>query len=340
MEVIDMKIISRKISLFGVVLATMMLSSSIYGAECQIMTRQIMTQCVSPPDPFPSPTSAAFNNGIISFTADTNGYPMITTLSVLGSQIVPFDNAGAGFQMDARSSLGNAYNPTQAGDCTGAASQLLGKTTPWSAPDLSLPSANGFMLSVTPRNYNQPGATCPGPGALLPYIFSFGTSLGDGGGIAKEVMVLDMFITRLNGSQDLDLTNSDLPSIFPLASVLPYAYWSPNGTNFYPLTFNGSNNIRVWPYLQNVYVAGDAVMLCTAGQTFCLALYSNEYTNMYISHRHGLKYELGLLSLIGNGSITDYDTHMLRRLLVVGTPSTIISAISGARAAITNWGDL
>jgi hypothetical protein len=68
----------------------------------------------TPPGPIPSAyPSASLNNGIISFTADTNGYPMITTLSILGTQVMPFDNAGAGFQMAARSSAGNAYNPTQ-----------------------------------------------------------------------------------------------------------------------------------------------------------------------------------------------------------------------------------
>jgi hypothetical protein len=290
----------------------------------------------APERPFPY-----LSNGIFAVSADSNGYPTVTKLSVLGTTIVPFDNAGAGFQMAARSSLGNAYNPTQAGDCTGAASQLVGVNNAWAGAGLGMSASNGFQLAVQPRNYNEP-SSCLGTGALLPYQFTFGLTPGDGNSLAKEVLVVDMSITRELGSQVVDLAQTELPSIFPLSSVVPFAYWSSNGTTFHPFTYNGTNDIRRWPYTQNFYVQGEAVMLCTPQSTFCLALYSNETTNMYISHRRGATTDLGLLSLIAgvNGTISDYQTHSARKLLVVGTPSTVSSAISQARLRITDWGDL
>jgi len=331
-----MKVTSRKFFSLATVLAATMLSNSIDAADCQITT-----QCVTPPPP-PKTTYNAHNNGIISFTADTNGFPMITELAVLGTVLVPFDNVGAGFQMTGRSTLGNAYNPTQAGDCTATPSTLISETTPWNdGANLNLPSSAGFLFTVQPRNYNQPSA-CAGTGALLPYIFTFGATLGDGVHLPPQVMVIDMSITQQPGSQNLQLAESELPSIYPLASLLPYAYWSPDGNDFYQLTYNGTNNIESWPAGQNVVVNGELVMLCSAGQSICLALFSNTTTGTLISHRQGAQYNLGLLTLVGSttGAITDYNTHTARKLLVVGTPATISSSITQARATITSWGDL
>jgi hypothetical protein len=36
------------------------------------------------------------NNAIISYTANENNIPMISTLSVLGTQLIPYDNVGSG----------------------------------------------------------------------------------------------------------------------------------------------------------------------------------------------------------------------------------------------------
>ncbi|HWT40316.1 MAG TPA: hypothetical protein VN081_03560 [Dongiaceae bacterium] len=268
---------------------------------------------------------------------------MITTLSILGTQVMPFDNVGAGFQMAARSTAGNAYNPTQAGDCNNVASPLNNETIPWSPSDLNLPSANGILFDVTPRNYDGGSTTaCLTSQVPLPYTFTFGATLGDGIQIAKQGMIVDMSITRQAGSQPLELNISELPSIYPLASIFPYAYWSANGVTFNALNYNGSNDIHSWPYTQNMYVTGQAVMLCSSGNAICIALYSNSTTQMLISHRQGVHYELGLMTLIAaqSGTISDYNTHTARKILAVGTPATVSAVIAGAKATITNWGDI
>lgn len=283
---------------------------------------------------------ASFNNGIISISANTNGYPTVTNVSVLGTTIVPFDNPGANFQMAARSAAGNAYNPTLAGDCAGNASQLISANAAWSGPGLGLPISSGFQLNVKPRNYNEP-TTCLGTGALLPYTFDFGLTAGDGISIPKQVVVIDMGIKRLSGSEPIELHQTETPSVFPLSAVLPLAYWSPDGKSFYSYSINGTSNIQAWPYTQNYSVQGQAVMLCTAQLTMCIALYSNTPTTMIISHRHGATTDLGLLTLVAgsSGSISDYSRHSTRKLLVVGTPSTVSTAISQAKAHISDWGD-
>jgi hypothetical protein len=108
------------------------------------------------------------------------------------------------------------------------------------------------------------------------------------------------------------------------------------------LNYNGTNDIHSWPYTQNMYVTGQAVMLCSSGNTICIALYSNSTTQMLISHRQGAHYELGLMTLIAaqSGTISDYTTHTARKILAVGTPATVSTVIAGAKATITNWGDI
>lgn len=50
------------------------------------------------------------NNGVISYDANMYGVPMISRLRILGTQVMPYDNAGAGFQMTGRSAAGNPRN--------------------------------------------------------------------------------------------------------------------------------------------------------------------------------------------------------------------------------------
>lgn len=83
-------------------------------------------------------------------------------------------------------------------------------------------------------------------------------------------------------------------------------------------------------------------MLCTPQLSACVALYSNKTTNLGVTHRTGASYELSAMTIVieSSGSITDFSCHWGRRLLAVGTPSTITSVINHAKTAVSNWGDL
>lgn len=305
------------------------------------------TDCTNPPPPPPPPPQNTWqNNGILSMNIDENGFPMISNLSVLGNGVMYFDNAGAGLQMDARSSLGNAYNPTQAGDCAQNPSKLLSLNTDWGGNGIGIPASYGIQWSVQPRNYNQPGPTCPGAGALLPYTFNFAATLGDGVHFPKEGMVIDFTMTRLSGSQTIERGNSEI-AFFPLTYYFPLAYWSPDGVTFYQFIEPGShgptNNVNYWALTVNYGVQAKAIMICTPdGTSMCLALYSNNTTTMYASRREGAQWNETLLGTIwvGNGAITDFNAHNGVRVLAVGNPQTVQAVIATAKKDITNWGDL
>lgn len=286
------------------------------------------------------------NNGIISMNINEDGFPMVSNLSVLGNGVMYFDNAGSGLQVDARSSLGDAYNPTQAGDCAQNPSKLLSMDMSWGGNGIGIPASYGVEWKVQPRNYNQPGSACPGAGALLPYEFDFAATLGDGVHFPKQGMVIDFTMTRLPGSQTLQRNLSQL-AFFPLTYYFSLAFWSPDGVNFYQLVEPGShgptNNTEYWPLLVNHGVSAKAIMLCgTFNNNTCLALYSNQTGTMYFTHVQGAKWDQTLMSsnVVGNGFITDFNQHNGVRVLAVGNPQTIQAVIAAAKADIPNWGDL
>jgi len=69
-------------------------------------------------------------NGLCPFIA--HKYPVVTRMWVNGELIIPNIGDGATMQMDVRSNQGNAYNPTQGGDCAGYPSALTGYIPNWS----------------------------------------------------------------------------------------------------------------------------------------------------------------------------------------------------------------
>lgn len=291
----------------------------------------------------PPATNTWQNNGIISMNINQYNVPMISNLAVLGTTVMAYDNVGAGFQMDSRSAQGNAYNPTQAGDCAQNPSKLLALNTSWGGNGIGIPTSYGFQFRVQPRNYNQPGSTCPGSGALLPYEFDFGATLGDVAHFPKQGMIIDMTVTRLPNSQTLEKGISDFPAFFPLVNVFPFAYSSPDGINFHPYTGGTStNDVRQWPYGINYYILGKAMEVCNAGQGLCLTLYSNQIVNMCFSHRQGARNNLTLMSMpmIGSGYINDFNPHTGVKIFAVGNQQTVISVIGSAKTSISNWGDL
>ena len=266
---------------------------------------------------------------------------MISNLYILGTRVMPFDNAGAGFQMTGRSAQGNAYNPTQAGDCAQYASQTIFVDASWSGSNLGIPSSNGLLFSVAPRNYNEP-VTCLGQGPILPFNFEFGATLGDGITLPKEIMVVDMYYTRWSGSEIIQKDISEAPTIFPFLHIFPLAYWSSDGSSIQPFLVNGSNDMRSWSNNVNHYRVGKIVMACTTTLSNCISLYSNKPTNLIMSKRPGASHQLSLLTLTvdTSGVIDDYNEHHIRTLLAVGTPSTITAAISQAQSVISDWGNL
>lgn len=284
------------------------------------------------------------NNGIISYDANMYGIPMISRLRILGTQVMPYDNAGAGFQMTGRSAAGNAYNPTQAGDCTQTPSTVIGIVNNWAGAGVGVPASNSLLLSVAPRNYNEPTWTCAGPGPVLPYEFQFGASLGDGVTIPREAMVLDMTYTRWTGSEPLDKAQSEAPALFPHLSIFPFAYWSADGTSFQRLDVNvngvATNDMRRWPSGTNHYKTGRITMACTSTNSNCIALYSHRPTIMVMSRRIGAQGSLSYMALLADasGTVSDFNPYHVRRLMAVGTPSTVLAAIQQSSSAINYWG--
>ncbi len=162
----------------------------------------------------------------------------------------------------------------------------------------------------------------------------------------KEGMLLDLSYTRNQGGEILDKSQSEAPTIFPLADVFPFAFSSTDGVTITPFNVNVggnlTNDIRQWPLTTNHYGTGKVVMACTSSQSNCIALYSRKTTTLIFSHRTGVNYNLSMLTLTidSQGVISDYLTHRARKIMAVGTPNTIKWVISQANSNIQDWGDL
>jgi len=284
------------------------------------------------------------NNGIISYDANRYGIPMISRLRILGTQVMPYDNVGAGLQMTGRSTAGNVYNPTQAGDCAQNPSIVIGILNNWTGAGVGVPASNSLLFSVAPRNYNEPEWTCSGSGAVLPYEFQFGATLGDGVVIPRQAMVLDMTYTRWDDSEPLDKAQSEAPAIFPHLNIFPFAYWSANGTSFQHLNINVNgvltNDMRRWPTGINYSRTGQIAMACTATNSNCIALYSHRPTYLVMGRRNGAQGSLSYMSLVADtsGTISDFNPYHIRRLMLAGTPSTVLAAIQISISSISHWG--
>jgi len=298
------------------------------------------------------------SNGI--FRVQLAGYssPIITSLSLYGVQVVPHDNIGADMQMTARSPLGDAYNPTQGGDCRGIPSLLSGVIPNWTGAGLGTPSSYGILLGISPRNYNEPSYPgCLGPGAILPYSFAFGLTLGDGVAMPRNLMVMDMSLRRLSGSQQIIKAASELPVAFVDNNNLRYAYISNDaspldGVTFVRMNVNTGSRIthdsKAWPLVTNYIATGHALMLCNRADAIenprigtCMAFYVHEPTRIYASHRHGAIYDLTLMSALGDNPATpyvaDYNWHTARRVVVAGTPYLVSQSIEWAERNLPAW---
>jgi hypothetical protein len=275
---------------------------------------------------------------------------------VNGVLAVPHDNIGADFQMATRSSKGDAYNPTQGGDCMGIPSVLKSVTPNWNAVDPNASAPYGILLDIDPRNYNQPPTGCLGFGAVLPYDMRFGVMLGDGSSMPRELMILDMSIRKDAGSAAEDIVKalSELPVIYLDNTIFRYAYYSIDANPVDGIAFQSmrmmsssgvTNDTQLWPVLVNYNIAqpahsimlcdrADAVELPALGQ--CVALYAHEGATVWGSRRTGARHQLTLITAIIDNQadplITDYAFHVQRRLIAVGNPNTVSAGIAWAEA--------
>ncbi|MGH8082032.1 MAG: hypothetical protein ACREP7_15770 [Lysobacter sp.] len=287
------------------------------------------------------------DNGVLRVRLNESGYPMITSMWLLNSLVVPHDNAGADFQMTLRSSRGNAYNPTQGGDCKGNASKLTGVQPNW-ANNLGLPAANGILLGVTPRDYGEPeGTYCAGNGALLPFEMNFGVTLGDGARIPKEAMILDLSSKRLQGAEEIVPEMSDMPSIFINNNIYRYAYYSTDGRTFTAFDQGVATHDSIaWPLATNYYLHARTLVLCNVPNAIsdpragaCVGLYSHDAVLAYASNRRGARNNLTLLSLLSQAPpVTDYNWHTVRKAFISGNLETVTAVSTSLDASISDWG--
>ncbi len=301
------------------------------------------------------------DNGIIGITLGEENYPMITSMRIQGVEIVPHDNAGADFQFTGRKPAvgdplstpdpyayipgGDAYNPTQGGDCWGYSSTLTGYILNWNS-GYGVPASNGILWAVQPLNYNEPNGNCS-PGSLLPYSFNMGVTLGDGVHLPKEMMVMTMSIRKNDvNAPNLLKRHSEIPVAFPLTSFMRYAYFSNNGVDFEPMYLNGTHDIQQWENSAPNSRVGKVVMLSNIDNAHTnpssgtgMAFYSHTDTWLIVQNR-------GYLTLVSTLGALNYDTyisdsnwHTLVRVMGVGNLNTIKGVIAKANEKITSWGN-
>eukprot|EP01088_Endostelium_zonatum_P002706 TRINITY_DN1341_c0_g1_i3.p1 TRINITY_DN1341_c0_g1~~TRINITY_DN1341_c0_g1_i3.p1 ORF type:complete len:328 (+),score=70.89 TRINITY_DN1341_c0_g1_i3:26-1009(+) len=287
-------------------------------------------------------------NGICPL--DNIQYPVVTRLWVDGELVIPNLGDGATLQMTSRSSMGNAYNPTQGGDCKGNPSILSGYIPNWSM-GLGISPANGLLLGVTPRNWNQQenGEACMGAGAPLPIAFNWGMTMGDGVNFPLQGMILDMGIQRQPGAQVLIKRISELPSAFPFSSILHYAYYSIDGTNYGQITDGQTCDVLAWPNGPVYGLNARIVYLSTSGNPetgWGMAFIGNPAKLVYVgaTNRPTPEGNVAAMTMTGaadvNEVITDYASHLKRTVVAVGNLDTIRAVTATAWAKIPNWGDI
>lgn len=306
-------------------------------------------------------------NGVIS--------PMITRMTIGGSlEVVPRENAGAGFQFSSRSEGGNKYNPTLGGDCVGRAPEIGPNYIQNFQPLSFIAAQNGTLFGVQPLLYqgdqmaltgDDPACTGSIVGQLqpAPYFFHFGALLGDGNRVPPQAMLIVMAINKLHAqAPHLSKYLTEAPAMF-LNPAFAYAYTAvgkPQDMVFLPLqdSVTGSNNVNTWQrnFLREVR-STSLVMQCTAelaANPVCVAIYSDFGVKGLIGRREG---SAGLPDLVYIGLtgapacnpatdllcnavkdntnwIVDTQIHTLSRIIAVGGPETIRAAISQTLSAV------
>lgn len=252
--------------------------------------------------------------------------------------------------------IGNAYNPTQGGDCTGKSSRLTGLMEDWSG-GLGISEENGILLGILPKNYNEPnyGECIKDTATDLPYYFEFGITLGDGIHFSKYGAVIDMTIKTFKTSQPILLSLSELPVAFLLSNIVPYAYYSIDGQQFLPLMVTNKNNklsndTRTWKTVENIELQGHSILLSDLEEAHInkdkgigIALYSHKMTLLCASHRY-THHDLTLISTYGakntEAIIPPNTLYKVRTIMAVGSINKIINTIKEAENKIELWESL
>ena len=301
--------------------------------------------------------------------------PMITHMTIGGGlDVVPRENAGAGFQFSSRSEGGNKYNPTIGGDCVGRTPDIGPNYIQNFQPLNFIPAENGTLFGVQPLLYQgdqiaMAGADPACTGNIqngvqpAPYFFHFGALLGDGNRVPKQAMLIVMAINKLNAqAPHLSKYLTEAPAMF-LNQAFAFAYTAvgkPQDMVYLPLqdSVTGSNNVNTWQrnFLREVRTTS-LVMQCTAElatNPLCVAIYSDFGVKGLIGRREG---SAGLPDLIYMGLtgapacnpatdllcnavkdntnwIVDSKIHTLSRIVAVGNPETIRAAIAQTLQAV------
>ena len=301
--------------------------------------------------------------------------PMITHMTIGGGlEVVPRENAGAGFQFSSRSEGGNKYNPTIGGDCIGRTPDIGPNYIQNFQPLSFIKAENGTLFGVQPLLYQgdqmaMPGADPACTGDIqdrvqpAPYFFHFGALLGDGNRVPQQAMLIVMAINKLNTqAPHLSKYLTEAPAMF-LNQAFAYAYTAvgkPQNMVYLPLqdSVTGSNNVNTWQrnFLREVR-STSLVMQCTAplaSNPLCVAIYSDFGVKGLIGRREG---SVGLPDLVYMGLtgapacnpatdllcnaikdntnwIVDTQTHTLSRIVAVGNPDTIRTALTQTLQAV------
>lgn len=325
-------------------------------------------------------TGGRMGNGVIQIEMNgraINGplSPMITHMTIGGSlDVVPRENAGAGFQFSSRSEGGNQYNPTIGGDCVGRTPDIGPNYIQNFQPLSFIPAENGTLFGVQPLLYqgDQTASTNADPactGSILnlvqpaPYFFHFGALLGDGNRVPQQAMLIVMAINKLNAqAPHLSKYLTEAPAMF-LNQAFAYAYTAvgkPQNMVYVPLrdSVTGSNNVNTWQRnFQREVRTTSLVMQCTselANSPLCVAIYSDFGVKGLIGRREGSAGlpDLVYISLTGAPAcnpatdllcnavkdntnwIVDSRIHTLSRIVAVGDPNTIRAAITQTLQAV------
>jgi hypothetical protein len=246
--------------------------------------------------------------------------------------------------------------PTQGGDCKNKPSRII-------------PGIIGGMgiyteYLVQPRFYYPVGATsCTGNGALAPYNFSFRVRLGNESDadlpLPKQIMILNMKTELLSGHEPIFKAASELPVAFPYTSLMRYAYYSADGSNYSRLqrcdtSVGCTHDTSKWPNYRNTNIDGRVIMLSSTPDAVenpsagvGMAFYSHVNTGMIISRRslpNGTN--LTLIAMVGDVISStrtldgpDGTVFSLTRLMAVGNLSTIKAALGNAQQRISDWGN-
>lgn len=299
------------------------------------------------------------SNDVYNVYLNQDGYPIVTTVRVAGSDYIPHDNAGADLSIAIRSAQSNQYNPTLGGDCAGNASSLWGHILNWDGSGLGIPASNGIALGVEPRFYNENNATdpddivCGGTGDIAPFNMTFGVTLGDGANIPNEVIVLDMSFAREDEGEAIRSISSEFPAMFANRSSFKYLYYSYDGDTWYQWQNNGTHNVSNWDSspnspnyykdVQAVWVSNESNAISNPSSGSGIGIYVNGITSFAAGKRTGQSNDLVYIAALGDDSssvqFNDDYWHGWRRLVVVGNLQTVKNSIDQAVSHIGGSGD-